>query len=109
MLERSGPLRGALRPLRGNIAVFSLTDLLGNFCRMMVFPYASLYILALGGDVTQVGLVNALAPLSGLIAFPIGGYLADHTGRVRLIVLSQVFAGATGLIYVFAPSWQAIA
>src|SRR5512133_326878 len=109
MAERAGLLRDALQPLRGNIGVFSLTDLTGNFCRSMVFPYASLYILALGGDVTQIGLVNALAPLAGLIAFPIGGYLADHTSRVKLIVLSQVLSGVIGLVYVFAPSWQAIA
>ncbi len=109
MAERSGLLRGALRPLRGNIAVFSLTDFVGNFCRSMVFPYASLYILALGGDATQVGLVNAVAPLAGLLVFPIGGYLADHASRVKLLVLSQVAAGVIGLIYVFAPSWEAIA
>ena len=109
MVERSGFLRGALRPLRGNIAVFSLTDLTGNFCRSMVFPYASLYILALGGDATQVGIVNAVAPLAGLLVFPIGGYLADHASRVRLIVLSMVLGGVIGLVFVFAPSWEAIA
>lgn len=31
--------------LKGNILVFSITDLLGNFSRRLVFPYVSLYIL----------------------------------------------------------------
>lgn len=45
MTDRSQLLRAAFRPIRGNVAVFSATDLLGNFCRSMVFPYASLYVL----------------------------------------------------------------
>ena len=36
-----------------NIRVFSFCDLLGNFARAMVLPYASLYILALGGNTAQ--------------------------------------------------------
>ena len=43
----SRSLRGAFGFMYGNIIVFSVTDLLGNFCRAMVFPYVSLYILAL--------------------------------------------------------------
>src|SRR3990172_1675946 len=109
MADQILSLKSAFRPLRGNLAVFSLTDLLGNFCRSMVSPYASLYILALGGDATRIGLVNALAPLAGLIVFPIGGYIADHTSRVKLIVLAQVVASAIGLIYVLAPSWEVLA
>jgi len=55
------PQRRPFRFLHGNILVFSMTGLLGNFCRRMVFPYASLYILALGGDATKIGFVNFLA------------------------------------------------
>ena len=69
--------------------VFSITDLLGNFSRAMVFPYVSLYILALGGNAAQIGIVNSLAPLAGLIMFPLGGYFADRTNRVKLIVLAS--------------------
>ncbi len=56
--------------MRGNILVFSITDLLGNFGRALVFPYASLYILALGGDVTKIGIINSIAPLAWLVIFP---------------------------------------
>jgi MFS family permease len=79
------------------------------FCRSMVFPYASLYILALGGEPAEVGLVNSLRPLAGLLVFPLAGYLCDRTGRVRLVTLSGYFSGAILLLYVLAPSWQAIA
>jgi len=95
--------------MRGNILVLTATRVLGMFCRRMVFPYASLYILALGGDSTQIGFINSLRPLAGLVMFPLAGYITDRAGRVRLIALSGYFSGAVMLLYVFAPSWEWLA
>jgi MFS family permease len=103
------PLRDAFRFMRGNILVLTVTRIMGMFCRGMVFPYASLYILALGGEPAQIGIINSLRPLAGLIAFPIAGYLSDRAGRVKLIALAGYFSGAILLLYVLAPSWQIIA
>lgn len=102
-------LRTSFHFMRGNILVLSLATLLGQFSRSMVFPYASLYILALGGSPEQIGLINSLAPLLGLLMFPIGGYLTDHGGRVKLIAYSSYASGAVILLYVIAPSWHLIA
>jgi MFS family permease len=101
--------RDALRFIQGNNLVFALTDLLGDFARGMVMPYASLYILALGGDTTQIGFVSSIRPLAGLIMFPIGGYITDHARRVRLVVLGSCFSAAIILMYALAPSWQVVA
>lgn len=95
--------------MRGNILVFSITDLLGNFGRALVFPYASLYILALGGDVTKIGIINSIAPLAWLVTLPIAGYLSDHAGRVKVIVWSSFYSVMVVLIYVLAPRWEVIA
>ena len=99
----------AKRLMSGNIMVFSITGLLGNFARAMVFPYASLYVLALGGDARTVGWVNFLRPLAGLIVFPIAGYLTDHSSRIKLIVLGNYLSVAFVLIYVLAFRWQVVA
>jgi len=95
--------------MRGNLLVLSITRVLGTFGRGMAFPYASLYILALGGEPAQIGLINSLAPLAGLVVFPIAGYLADHSGRVKIIGLTGIFAGLVFLLYVVAPTWQWLA
>jgi MFS family permease len=108
-MSRNRSLRSAFRFVSGNILVLSVTGMLGNFARAMVFPYVSLYILALGGDATQIGLVNSLRPLAGLLAFPIGGYLADHASRIKLIVLANFFSAGIILMYFLAPTWQVIA
>jgi MFS family permease len=89
--------------------VLTITRALGMFCRGMVFPYASLYILSLGGAPAQIGWINSLSPLAGLIMFPLGGYLADRAGRVRLIALAGYLSALIGALYVFAQGWQAIA
>ena len=99
-------LRSSLRSLSGNILVIGLSDMLGNFARSMVFPYASLFILALGGNAAQIGLVALLGQLAGLVLLPVAGYITDHSDRVRIIVLSGYLASLFLLFNVFAPTWQ---
>lgn len=108
-MPRGQRLRDVFSFMHGNIFVFTITRILGTFCRSMVFPYVSLYILALGGEPGQIGLVNSLKPLAGLIMFPIGGYITDRAGRLKLIALGGYLSGALLLIYVLAPSWEVIA
>jgi MFS transporter, PPP family, 3-phenylpropionic acid transporter len=108
-MARLQSIRDNLAFLRGNILVMTVNRALGMFARGMVFPYASLYILALGGEPEQIGLVNSLLPLAGLVMFPLAGYLTDRAGRSKLITLGALFSAATYSIYLFASSWQWIA
>ncbi|RPI96697.1 MAG: MFS transporter, partial [Chloroflexi bacterium] len=102
-------LRSSFRHITGNIRVFAITDLLGNFGRSMVFPYASLYILALGGDAAQIGLVAFLGQLAGLVLLPIAGHITDHADRIRLLVLAGFLSSLFLAMIVIAPSWQMVA
>jgi MFS family permease len=95
--------------LRGNILVLALTDMLGNFARSMVFPYASLYILALGGDATKIGFVSLLGLLAGVIVLPVAGFIADHSDRIKVLVLSGFLSSFFLLWIVFAGNWKAVA
>ncbi len=83
--------------------------MLGNFARSMVFPYASLYILALGGDAARIGLVAFLGQLAGLVLLPVAGYICDHSDRVRLIALAGFLSSLFLLVMIFTPNWQGIA
>ena len=95
--------------MRGNILVLSISGSLGGFTRGMAFPYLPLFILSLGGQPAEIGLVYALSPLGGLLVFPIAGYLADHTSRAKLIAYTDYFISTILLLYVFAQSWHWIA
>jgi DHA1 family multidrug resistance protein-like MFS transporter len=108
-MSRTKSMLQAFSFVRGNILVLTVSGSLGMFCRSMVFPYTPLYILSLGGQPAEVGLVYAVGPLGGLLMFPIAGYLADHVNRPRLIAFTGYFSSAVLLINVFAQSWEWIA
>jgi MFS family permease len=108
-MSKGRALADALRFAQGNNLIIAVTDMLGNFARGLVLPYMSLYVLALGGDTTRVGLVNSLSPLAGLLMFPIGGYIADRASRAKLIALGSAFSASVVLLYILAPSWQMVA
>ena len=57
----------------------------------------------------MVGLVNSLASVAGLFLYPLGGYIADSRGRVKLVGLATFGFVKSFLPYAFAPSWEAIA
>jgi len=92
-----------------NLRILTIRQILGMFSYRLAIPYSSLYILALGGNKAQIGLINSLLPLAGLVIFPISGYFTDRTGRVKLIALAGYLSAFTWLLYVFAPSWEWIA
>ncbi len=95
--------------MRGNIAILTIRQVVGMFFRRMVLSYASLFIIAVGGDDTQIGIINSVRPLAGLIIFPIAGYLTDRMNRIKIIAIADVLTGLTMFIYVLAPSWEWIA
>ncbi|HJP33215.1 MAG TPA: MFS transporter [Candidatus Latescibacteria bacterium] len=95
--------------MRGNVLVLTVSGCLGMFSRNMVFPYIPLYILTLGGDPAEIGIVYALGPLGGLLVFPVAGYLADYVSRARLIAFTGYFSSAVILINAVAPSWEWVA
>lgn len=98
-----------LRFAKGNILVFALSDMLGNFVRSMVFPYAALYILALGGSAGQVGVVASLGQLAGLVLLPVAGHIADRMNRIYIIAAAGFLSVIFQLLNVFAPDWRWVA
>ena len=75
----------------------------------IVYPFFSLYILALGGTSAEIGLINGIGIIAGMVLYPVGGYIADRAGRVKLIGYSTIFYALTHLFFIFATNWQVIA
>jgi MFS family permease len=102
-------LRERFSFMKGNLTVLTIRQVAGMFFRKMVLSYASLFVLAVGGTSAQIGIINSVRPLAGLLMFPISGYLTDRTSRVKIITVADIMSGLTMLLYVFAPSWEWIA
>jgi len=95
--------------MKGNVLVMTITNIFRMFSRSAVNPYFSLYVLALGGSINSIGLINSLGPLASLLIFPIAGYITDRTGRVKLIVVAGYFSAVVYLFYIFTSNWVMLA
>ena len=74
----------------------------------MAERFLPIYLLALGGGVISIGLLNGLDNfLSAVYAFP-GGYLSERIGSKRALLVFNFMAMAGFLIVILIPAWQAV-
>jgi MFS family permease len=92
--------------LNANLRWFLLAMVLANVAGQMGYSMLSLYLLDLGADVTQVGLVFTLASLVPTALQILGGWLSDTVGRLRMIAIGSSISVVGWLIFFLAPSWE---
>lgn len=92
---------------RSTIGMLFMVILVGMGERMAE-RFLPIYLIAIGGSVLSIGLLNGLDNLlSALYAYP-GGYLSDRIGTKRALLFFNIFAMIGYLIVIFVPSWQAV-
>jgi MFS family permease len=70
--------------------------------------FLPIYLLALGGGVISIGLLNGLDNfLSAVYAFP-GGYLAERIGTKRALLVFNCMAMLGFLMVILIPAWPAV-
>jgi MFS family permease len=92
--------------IKGNFLILVLSWLIMDLASEMPTTYYGLYIEALGGSATIIGLIGFVSMIvQALVQFP-GGYMADKYGR-RWLISTMTFGLALSYVfYAFAPSWQ---
>lgn len=112
MADKTGtePRELTLRELmKGNILILTISRIVWSMSSSIVWPYVALYVIALGGQYETIGKINALAGMAGMLFYPLGGFLADKSGRAKLVGYSTLlFAGSFG-IFAMARSWEWVA
>jgi len=91
--------------MKGNVLVLTVSRVLWSMSDTIVYPYLSLFILALGGSKNTIGDVYFWGSLAACILYPIGGYIADKAGRAKFIGLATLLYVSSFLIFASAPSW----
>lgn len=92
---------------RSTVGVLAMVVLVGMGERMAE-RFLPIYILALGGGVLAVGLLQAMDNfLSALYSFP-GGYLSDRIGTKRSLLVFNLIAMAGFALVILIPAWQAV-
>lgn len=91
--------------IRGNFAVLLMSWLVWNFTMRIANPYLSLYILALGGTSTIIGVITASSAFAEALIWIPGGYIADRWGRKRIVAIMTFIIACMYLFYIFAIDW----
>lgn len=71
----------------------------------MVFPYLSIYIVALGATATQLGAINSAGMVAAAILGPWTGWLIDRVGAKRVYLAGIAMLIISYLAYSLAQSW----
>jgi len=95
--------------MRGNLLIFTIGDVVRQLSMFITFPYFSLYVVALGGSMVDIGIVNSLRPLTGLFLYPVAGYISDRYSKVKIIGYTGILSGVLWSIFIFARDWRWIA
>jgi MFS family permease len=122
-------IRGLFSALKGNARVIVVTEGVAAISFQWYGTYLPLYMLALGVDKVQVGVLASVLIATKLVSTLLGGYLADRLGRKRVLVVFDIlcwgvpmflyaiaqnpvyfFLGRliNGLVYVVLPSFECL-
>jgi len=71
----------------------------------MVFPYLSIYIVALGASATQLGIVNSIGMMIAGLFGPFTGWFIDRIGPKKIYLVGITFMVVCYLTYGLAQSW----
>lgn len=94
--------------LKKNMAVLLVMVIFVGLGEKMAERFLPLYLVALGGGIFSVGLLNGMDNLlSALYSYP-GGYLSDRLGYKRALILFNLLAMVGFLIVIIFPVWQAV-
>jgi MFS family permease len=105
--SRTSRISGFLALQRSTVGLLAMVVLVGMGERMGE-RFLPIYLMALGGGVLAIGLLQAMDNLlSALYSFP-GGYLADRIGTKRSLLVFNLVAMAGFSLVIVIPSWQAV-
>jgi MFS family permease len=98
------PVKKSLIPQ--NVLVLTLSRVIWSMSDTNIDTYISIYMQAIGATVPVIGLINALGSFGSMLLYPVGGYIADKSGRVKLVVYSTIIYTSSFLVFLWAPSWE---
>jgi len=97
------PLFRTLRNLKGNVRACVLTEAMWGIPYNLVMPYASVYMLALGLNDLQVGMIASLGAVVQIFFALISGAITDKFGRRLTTAVSDLLSwGIPPLIWAVA-------
>lgn len=79
---------------------------LDKLAYQMVFPYLSVYIVALGASGTQLGMVNSIGMIIAAFTGPLTGWFIDRVGPKKIYLVGIACVAVSYLFYGLARHWE---
>ena len=73
-----------------NVLVLTISRVIWSMSDTNIDNFISEYMRVLGASVPTIGLINALGSFGAMLLYPVGGYIADKSGRVRIVASSTL-------------------
>jgi MFS family permease len=89
-----------------NFKILLGSMILANIGGRVFQPFLPLYILALGGDVAQVGIFFTVDTVLSALMRPFGGWISDSIGRLQSVGIGTLFGLAGFVGYAISPTWE---
>jgi MFS family permease len=106
--SRPSPVSNALHFLTRQQRDWKVTVLrnsLDRFSNQMLYPYLSIYIIALGASATQLGLVNSIGMIAAGLLGLFTGWLIDRIGPKTIYLIGIGMVGMAYLTYGLSHNW----
>lgn len=91
---------------RGNIAVIASSSATRSFGAGIISTYVSLYFVSIGGDPITLGLMTSIASVVQCFVLFLGGFISDHYGRRRIMVLAAFYSVLFPVLYAIIQDWR---
>ena len=91
---------------RGNAIVIASGNAIKGFGGGIISTYVPLYFVRIGGDPVTLGLMTSVSAIIQCFVLFLGGFIADHYGRRRIMVLAAFYSVLLPLLYATVQDWQ---
>jgi len=91
---------------RGNIAVIASSNAIRGFGGGIIGTFVSKYFVGIGGDTIALGLMTSIASVIQCFVLFLGGFIADHYGRRKILVLTAFYSVLFPLLYAIIQDWR---
>jgi MFS family permease len=104
--KENSPDSRSTRLFRSNIAVIASSSAVNGFGTGIISTYVSLYFVSIGGDPIRLGIMTSLSTIIQCLVLFLGGFIADHYGRRRVIVTTGFYAVLFPTLYALIRDWR---
>jgi DHA1 family multidrug resistance protein B-like MFS transporter len=86
--------------------VIAGSNAVNSFGTGMISTYVSLYFVNIGGDPLRLGIMTSISAIIQCLTLFLGGFIADHYGRRKVIVIAAFYAIIFPLLYALIRDWR---